>query len=274
MLKKEERYFVYRHAYVPEHLPGYVAAVSGANPHLHENYLCFTRKNHLIFIGYPLENRSDDLARCYDAACERFRPATAAIIAPIIWLPPQTFEKHQKDCYYRLDLPLGRPNPAVAYMVRRAEKELCVTLGNFSKEHRRLVDDFLSSHQLTKAQRHIFRHIQHYLKASKYARLIEARKKTTLVAFTIADMGSTEFAFYLFNFRSTREKIPGASDLLFNEMVSLAQSEGKKAINLGLGIHPGIRRFKEKWGGVPFLSYASALVHREPPDLGGLANKL
>jgi hypothetical protein len=192
----------------------------------------------------------------------------------MIWFPPHAFEKHQKDCYYRLDLPLGRPNPAVAYMVRRAEKELHVTLGNFSREHRRLVNDFLATHQLTKAQRHIFRHIQHYLKASRHARLIEARKGRSLVAFTIADMGSTEFAFYLFNFRSTRDKIPGASDLLFNAMVNLAQSEGKKAINLGLGIHPGIRRFKEKWGGVPFLSYASAVVHREPPDLGRLANKL
>jgi hypothetical protein len=274
MLKKKERYFVHRHAYLPEHLPDYVESVSGAKPHLHENYLCFTRKNHLIFIGYPLENRFNDLAQCYDTACARFRPATVAIIAPMIWLSPQTFEKQQKDSYYRLDLPPGIPNPAVAYMVRRAKKELQLNLGKFSKEHRRLVDDFLSTYQLTKAQRHIFRHIQHYLKASEGARLIEARKKTRLVAFTIVDMGSTEFAFYLFNFRSTKEKIPGASDLLFNEMVNLAQSEGKKAINLGLGIHPGIRRFKEKWGGVPFLSYASALVHRKPPDLGKLADKL
>jgi hypothetical protein len=159
-------------------------------------------------------------------------------------------------------------------MVRRAERELQVTLGKYGKEHRRLVDDFLSTHQLTKAQRHIFRHIPQYLKASKSARLIEARKRNTLVAYTVADMGSSEFAFYLFNFRSSREKIPGASDLLFNQMVNLAQSEGKKAINLGLGIHPGIRRFKEKWGGAPFLSYASALVHRKPPDIGKLANKL
>ena len=74
--------------------------------------------------------------------------------------------------------------------------------------------------------------------------------------------------------RSIKINVPGASDLLFEEMVKLSQSQGKKAINLGLGVHAGIRRFKEKWGGVPFLPYHSVLVQREDMDLGKLANKL
>ena len=94
------------------------------------------------------------------------------------------------------------------------------------------------------------------------------------MAFTIIDVGSQDYAFYLFNFRSHKFDIPGASDMLFKEMVAVAHAEGKKAINLGLGIHSGIRRFKEKWGGTRFLSYNSALVRRETMDLGGLANKL
>jgi hypothetical protein len=57
-------------------------------------------------------------------------------------------------------------------------------------------------------------------------------------------------------------------------MVNLAQAEGKKAINLGLGVNAGIRRFKEKWGGVPFLPYASAMIRRGSVDIGRLANKL
>jgi hypothetical protein len=57
-------------------------------------------------------------------------------------------------------------------------------------------------------------------------------------------------------------------------MAKLAQSEKKTAINLGLGIHPGIRYFKEKWGGVPFLTYESALVQPASLDLGALAGKL
>jgi len=105
-------------------------------------------------------------------------------------------------------------------------------------------------------------------------RLLEARKEDVLVAFTIVDMGSANYAFYLFNFRSVEENIPGVSDLLFHEMVSLAQAELKGALNLGLGIHPGVRRFKEKWGGVPFLTHASAFVHRQPLEMGRLVDKL
>ncbi|MCJ7774258.1 MAG: hypothetical protein MUP22_14140, partial [Desulfobacterales bacterium] len=88
------------------------------------------------------------------------------------------------------------------------------------------------------------------------------------------DLGSTDFAYYLFNFRSKHIHIPGASDLLFWEMILLAQSNGKKAINLGLGINDGIRRFKQKWGGKPFLPYTTDLMSTQSFDLGHLANKL
>ena len=76
------------------------------------------------------------------------------------------------------------------------------------------------------------------------------------------------------NFRSTKVNIPGASDLLFHEMVQCACEEKKTFLNLGLGIGAGVRRFKEKWGGVPFLNYASAVVNRRPMEIGGLAKKL
>jgi hypothetical protein len=159
-------------------------------------------------------------------------------------------------------------------MVRRAERELNVAFGKFSKEHKKIIKVFLASHNLTPAQRHIYKHIANYLKRSTTARLIEARKDDVLAAFNVVDTGSEKYAFYLFNFRSGKINVPGASDLLFREMVNFAESQGKKAINLGLGIHPGIRRFKEKWGGVPFLAYHSALVQRADLDLGKLANKL
>jgi hypothetical protein len=274
MLNREERSLVYQYAYLPEHLLNYVEAASGAEPHLHGDYLCFSQRTHLIFIGYPLGIKAGDTQRAYKSACKRFRPATVAIIAPEIWLPAQTYEGRPTDNYYRLDLPLGPLDPEVAYMVRRAGRELQVTQGRFGKEHQRLVKDFLSRHDLTKDHKLIFERIPHYLKRSRAARLLEARKGDVLVAFTIVDMGSANYAFYLFNFRSVEENVPGASDLLFHEMVSLAQSERKEVINLGLGIHPGIRRFKVKWGGIPFLPYASALVQREPLELGTLVHKL
>ena len=277
MLNSEDSSRIYQHAYLPEHLSGYVESISGADPCLNGNYLCYIRKTHLIFIGYPLGVPSDDTPAAYVSACNRFDPTTVALIAPDIWLDPATVEMQPRDSYYRLVLPLKSLKPDVAYMVRRAEKELDVGYGRFGKEHQRLIKKFINNHDLTPAQVRVFKHVGNYAKHSKTARLLEARRADRLAAFTIADMGSAEYAFYLFNFRSPKLPVPGASDLLFNEMVRLAQSEGKQAINLGLGIHAGIRQFKEKWGGVQFLPYQSAFVYRKKsPGLGldELANKL
>jgi hypothetical protein len=274
MLDREERRLVYDHAYLPEHLTDYVEAVSGAEAHLLDDYLCFKRRDHLILIGYPLKNKRNDPQKAYESACERFRPTTVAIIAPEIWLPPQTYEAQPEDCYYRLDLPLSSIDPEVAYMVRRASRDLKVNPGTFGKEHKKLIKAFLSSHALSQEQKEIYKEIPRYLKRSSSTLLLDARKEDDLIAFNIVDAGSADYAFYLFNFRSAKERVPGASDLLFHEMVLLAQAEGKKALNLGLGIHPGVRRFKEKWGGTPFLNHASALVTRKPFEMGRLADKL
>jgi predicted DNA-binding WGR domain protein len=277
MLNREDSSRIYQYAYLPEHLPGYVERISGARPHLHGNYLCFSRKTHLIFIGYPLGVPSDDTPGAYTSACERFDPSTVALIAPDIWLDSETVEMQPDDSYYRLDLPLESIHPEVAYMVRRAEKELQIRYGRFGKEHKKLIKKFIQNHNFTAAQIQIFRHVGNYARRSKSARLIEARRADRLAAFTIADMGSARHAFYLFNFRSSEIVVPGASDLLFNEMVRFAQSEGKEGINLGLGIHAGIRKFKEKWGGVAFLPYRSAFVYRRQSagsELGELADKL
>jgi hypothetical protein len=277
MLNSEDSSRIYQHAYLPEHLPGYVESISGARPRLHGNYLCYIRKTHLIFIGYPLGVPSDDTPGAYTSACERFDPSTISLIAPDIWLDPATVEIQPRDSYYRLGLPLKPLNSDVAYMVRRAEKELEVKYGRFGKEHQKLIKQFINNHDLSAAQVRIFKHVGNYVRRSKTAMLLEARRADRLAAFTIADMGSAEHGFYLFNFRSPKLSVPGASDLLFNEMVRLAQSEGKQAINLGLGIHAGIRQFKEKWGGVPFLPYHSAFVYRKQSpglDLDKLADKL
>jgi hypothetical protein len=274
MLSNQDLSHIYRHAYIPEHLPDYVEAISNAKPHLIEDHLCFIRNNHLVFIGYSLSGDNRDSARAYAAACYEFQPSTAAIISPQLWEIAESFEQQPTDSYYRLDLPPGARSAGVAYMVRRAEKDLVVDSGKFGKEHKKLIKGFLSGHDLSASQQYIFKHIHHYLKRNTTGRLLEARKNGLLAAFTIVDLGSADFAFYLFNFRSNKVHVPGASDLLFREMVNLAQSESKKSINLGLGINTGIRRFKEKWGGVPFLPYVSALVHRGPVDIGRLARKL
>ena len=274
MLSEQERQWIYRHSYLPEHLPDYVAAVSDSEPFLCQNYLYFLRQKHLIFIGYPLVPHSESPERIYDIICERFQPTTAAVIASTIWLPAEQYDQQAPDSYYRLELPLKQIDAGVAYMLRRAQRELQVTHGSFGKIHKKIIKTFMAGHRFDRRQKYIFNHISQYMKASKSAVLLEARKKKELVAFNIIDLGAADHAFYLFSFRSRKVNIPGASDLLFHEMVNLAHAEGKKAVNLGLGINAGIRRFKEKWGGRPFLKYSSVTVDHRKVDLGSLAKKL
>ena len=274
MLNSEELCLVYERGYIPEHVPSYVEAVSSAESHLHDDYICFTSGTHLIFIGYPLKVRACQIEESFESAFESFNPATVAIIAPQLWSLDQSCESQSTDTYYKLTLPLGPLDPELSYMVRRASRELQVMTGTFGRDHRRLVKEFIADHELALEHKQIFERIPYYLKRSKTARLLEARKGDKLEAFTIVDLGSANYAFYLFNFRSLEEHIPGASDLLFHEMVCLAQSNNKKAINLGLGIHLGIRRFKKKWGGSPFLPYTSVLLNRQQLKVDALVDKL
>ena len=169
MLNAKERELIYEHAYLPEHLPDYVGAVSGSEPFLHQDHLCFFQKGHLTFIGYPLGPSPADTEQAYASACDRFRPATAVIIGPRIWLDGPEVYPLDRDTYYFLDLPAGPPDPEVAYMVRRAARELRVVRGTFGREHRRMVRAFVSNHALEPEQKVISRRIPRYLKRSSTA---------------------------------------------------------------------------------------------------------
>jgi hypothetical protein len=52
MITPKEEIFLTRHAYVPEHLPGYGRVFSGgAEPFLLQGYLGYLRKETLIWVG-------------------------------------------------------------------------------------------------------------------------------------------------------------------------------------------------------------------------------
>jgi hypothetical protein len=278
MITKQERDMVFAHAYIPEHLPDYVQAVSLAEPHLHERYVCFSRDAILIFIGYPLQaapsqETGEDLPAALESAYERFQPTAVSVIAPGI--PPECHgEVREADRYYRVNLPLDGIRPEEAYMVRRARRDLSVRTAAFGKDHTALIEDFIAQRDLSVAQQEIFRCIPGYLYACHTARLLEARKEDELVAFTVLDLGSADYCFYMFNFRSCSGHVPGASDLLFCEMAEIAAKDGKRFLNLGLGVNPGIRRFKEKWGAVPFVPYQWATIERKRPGLLARVRKM
>jgi len=97
------------------------------------------------------------------------------------------------------------------------------------------------------------------------ALVFSARDRTgTLVAFDVAEFAGGEYAFYQFNFRSRARHVPGASDLLLHQVIVTARGQGKIFLNLGLGIDEGVAHFKRKWGGVPFLAYASCRYEPAP----------
>ena len=120
-----------------------------------------------------------------------------------------------------------------------------------------MVEEFLKTHPVDEATRFIFQRIDDYLSSSKTAWIFDARNsRGELVAFDIAEFKPRDYAIYMFNFSSDTRYVPGASDLLLSEVIQQAKTEGKKYINLGLGINPGVTFFKEKWGGVVFLPHA------------------
>ena len=65
--------------------------------------------------------------------------------------------------------------------------------------------------------------------------------------------------------RSSKRAAPGASDLLLHRIAEDARAEGKRFLNLGLGVNDGVRFFKEKWGGVPFARHVGAVLVRYEP---------
>ncbi len=271
MLSEQERRWVLTHAYIPEHLVPYIEAVSGAEAFVESGCLGLHGAGHLLFIAYPLERA--DVQAAFEAACARYAPRTVSLITPHIWLK-EALVHGGPDHYFRLRLPIAQVPPKAAYMVRRAERELEVGQAPFGRKHRKLVKAFLRGHEVGRTYARLFRKIPAYLERSPSAALLEACKGKHLAAFSILDLGLGEYAFYLFNFRSPAHGVPGASDLLLFEMIRMAQKAGKRYLNLGLGISPGVRRFKAKWGAEPFLPHLSLSLRREDRGLESLARKL
>jgi hypothetical protein len=190
-------------------------------------------------------------------AVSRFRPRHVALIAPEIPDRLAAERPRERDECHRLDLLQLAPDGKLRNMIRRARRDARVESSHdIREEHRSLIAEFLEAHPVGEEIRYIFGRIPAYVSAAPTARVFSARDRAgALVAFDVAEFGAVEYAFYQFNFRSRRYDVPGASDLLLDAVITAARSEGKRFLNLGLGINPGVRRFKEKWGGRPFLGY-------------------
>jgi hypothetical protein len=272
MITSKEEDYIKNNAYVPEHITGYVTAVSGKEPFLVKDYICYFGEGRLIFVGYPLKKpfREKEMRGVLDSIVKKFKPQEIALISPSTEMTQKKCLRRDTDNYYRLDILNLQVNKKLRNMINRASKELYIDEGDrLGDEHVNLISDFMNSHDIDEHAKFIFKEIPEYLSSVSTARVFSARGKSgRLVAFDIAEFGARDCAFYMFNFKSEKYSVPGASDLLLYKVIQNAIEEKKLYINLGLGINEGVIFFKKKWGGFPFLRYEFCLYHMD--KLNGL----
>jgi len=260
MITVEEEAYILTRAYVPEHIVSLMALLSKGEPFLVEDHLIFAKDNWLILVGYPLDGIFSQ------QRCERLLKQMVKTFQPeYLWfigseIPASlidTCKERQTDQYYRFDIGKTKVKPSLQRTVEKASKELRVErASSISKEHEKLIAEFLKREELPPRIRELYRAIPDYVTHSSSVCVLNAlNQKGKLSAFYIVDLGAKNFSTYLIGTHSKKYYVPHASDLLFFEMINLTADHGKNTINLGLGVNEGIRRFKEKWGGVPYLNY-------------------
>lgn len=272
MIGPEEEALIRGHAYLPEHIPAYGATVSGLEPFLAGEYLYYSRKRggRLVFLGYPLNPPPPgprNMVEVLRGVVADRRPTEIAVLAPS--LPAEYRPFSVMDHYYALDLDGLATPPKVANMIRRAAQELKITRErSVGPCHLDLIRAFCESRPVDEGTRTIFGRIPAYLEASSTAVVFTARNRDGQpIAFDIADFWASHYVFYMFNFRSARHPVPGASDWLLHEIIAEASERNKKRINLGLGINRGVTFFKTKWGARPLVPHASGFIRLGSPSL-------
>lgn len=266
MISKTDSEYIFNYAYVPEHLTHYVTSIAGAEPCLFQHYLCYKKDEKLIFIGYPLgvSFHEKQMKASLAKALNSMKPQSVSLIAPKFGERSARVIQQHSDTYYRLDLNNLVVTPKVHNMLRRASQEISVEqTSKWHDNHGTLVAEFLATHQVSEESKYIFARIPEYVASSKSVHVLSAfDHEGNLIAFDVADYGSRDYAFYMFNFASREHYMPGASDLLLSEVVNIARKQGKQFVNLGLAINKGVTFFKEKWGGEPFLNHEFILYDK------------
>lgn len=271
MISPAEKAYILAQAYIPEHLVDLMARVSGGEPFLRGDYLGLRSRDWIIIVGYPLSG--EFLPESFGAAVrevlDEFRPRETWVMAPRLpgeW--EREFTERERDHYFTLDLPAGIPRP-LQRAVSKARGNLTVTRATaFTEAHLTLTQEFLARVKPHPRVRELYLSMPRYVGKSPTALILDAHdREGNLTAFYVVDLAAPRFAAYIIGCRSWRHPAPHASDLLMAEMMALSQEQGKSYIHLGLAVSPGIRRFKEKWGGRPTRPYEMGKLMRHKPSI-------
>ncbi len=263
MISSQEEAYIYQNAIIPEQLPHYVEAVTRAESSLFQDCLVYRRDNHITLIAYPLGWEAGKLiydetwlAAIISEFQNEFEPQVLSVISPVTGDMFEDWVLKGEDHYHRLDLKFLKPGKKLRNIIRRAQGELTVSVGDpFDCRYKQLVNQFLKTNKVSVETRAIFKKLPRIVRNPDCVIFSAKDRRGKLVAFDVFEFGAEKTAFYLFNFFSRSNYVPGASDLLLSYGVDYARQHGKRFLNLGLGIHPGIERFKQKWGSQSFIKY-------------------
>ena len=142
MITASQKDYIEEHAYLPEHMIHYVTAVSGAEPFLFGTYLAYSKKDLLIFVGYPLEEAFEEekMEKALNEARRRFKPKEISLTAPKIPFSIAGLTQSPSDYYYRLDLSTLSISQKLRNMLKRAGRDLVVERRKgLEKEHHLMV---------------------------------------------------------------------------------------------------------------------------------------
>ncbi len=271
--------YILTKAYVPEHVVSLMSAISGGQSFLIDEYLVFARDNWLILVGYPLDGDfvQENCGAVVERAVEALQPEYLWFIGPQV--PDvllSTCTARSSDEYLQLDLEHTKITPALQRQVQKAAQALIVERGQaYTGEHEALAAEFMRRQRLPEMVAELYRSMPEYLRRSSSACVLSARTlKGKLSAFYVVEQAADKFDAYVLGCYSRNYYVSHASDLLFFELIELTRQHGKTLINLGLGVNQGIRRFKRKWGGVPYLKYEFCEVRYGRPNMLDILGQL
>jgi len=270
MLTPEQETYILTHAYVPEHIVVLMTSLSGGEPFLIDDYFCCCKDDWVIFIGYPLQHEFvfDQFQVVLEKVKKKFKSERISLIAPELprRLGARCREK-DSDTYYTLNT----RHPVLGSMVKRNLKkagrlltvERAVHMGD---AHHQLMQEFIERVSPPWRLKELFFKMPQYVASARHAFVLNAwDSKQTLAAYYVVDFAARNFANYIIGCYSKLNYVLGASDLLLFELIKMSAEYDKGYIHLGLGVNSGIRRFKEKWGARPTLSYEMCeLVQKKP----------
>jgi hypothetical protein len=272
MLTDQEKAYILDQAYVPEHCIRLMTQVSGGEPFLIDNFFICLKKNWLILVGYPLEDNFtlDRLEAILAKVKKNICPDFISLIAPQI---PSSLaavcQESQSDIYFTMETRDPVMRSPLKRNLKKARQNLRVEFSHrMQGDHQELMHEFVARKRLPERVKRLFFKMPEFLACSDKAQVLNAwDKEGKLAAFYVADFEAKRFSNYIIGCYSQKNYVLGASDLLLFELINLSREYDKLYVHLGLGVNAGIRRFKEKWGGVPVRPYEMGELVLKKPSL-------